>query len=246
MTKLNYSYLVIDDDLNVCQSISKRMQKFSNWTCFGLLVSVTDSLKVISEEKPNLIFLDWSIRGGNAFTILNMIESCEGYLPYIIFFTGYQSDHPEIPMEIINKYKVNRYLIKPVFENLTENLILYISEAEAQANANSSGSYFWITTISKQKVKVLTNQIVCVSQSRSNPRNKIIHLSNNTVFECKANWEICESIAKKYHFDYFFASVRDSMINKKFITKIQKPYIWLNNSVKVHVPKDRWKFFEEY
>ncbi|MBN8640666.1 MAG: response regulator [Flavobacteriales bacterium] len=244
MNKSNYNYVVIDDDLNVCQSIKKRMLKFSNWSCSGLLVSVTESIKVISEEKPSLIFLDWSIKGGNAFTILNMIESYDNYFPYIIFFTGYQSDHPEIPVEIINKYKVNRYLIKPVFEDLTKNLMLYVSEAEAQSNANSSKNYFWITTITKQKVKVLKNQIVCVSQSRANPRNKMVHLSDNSVFECKTNWEICERIARKHHFDYFIANSRDTMINKKFITKIQKPYIWLNNSIKVHVAKDRWKFFE--
>ena len=185
--------------------------------------------------------MDWSIKGGNAFTLLEKIEKFENYKPYIIFFTGYQSDHPEIPVELINRFKVNRYLVKPVFENLTNNLKEYILEAENFYNSEIRIDDFWITTIDKQKLKINPTEIICISQSRSNSRNKIIHLKDGKHIEIKASWEICEKLAREYKIDYCFANNRDTLINKLFISKIQKPYIWIDNTLKVEVTRDKWK-----
>ncbi len=243
MTKSNYSYLVIDDDLKVCESIQKRMNLFTNWSCQGLLVSLADALFNIENCKPNLLFLDWSIKGGNAFTLLEKIEVFEDYKPYIIFFTGYQNDHPEIPVELINRFKINRYLVKPIFENLTNNLADYVSEAEQYIKSNEKKDFLWITTYEKLNLKINPNQIVCISQSRSNPRNKIIHFSDKKEFEIKESWQICEKIAKDFEIDYCFAKERDTLVNKKFITKFQKPKIWINNQFWIEVTKEKYKDF---
>lgn len=242
MIKSNYSYVVIDDDLRVCESIQKRMLKYSNWQCTALLVSLSESISIIEKEKPNLLFLDWSIKGGNAFTLLEKIDSFENYKPYIIFFTGYQSDHPEIPVELINRFKINRYLVKPIYENLTNHLDEYIYEAESII-VKDRKEFLWITTTEKVKIMLSPNQIVCISQSRTNSRNKIIHYFDKNEYEIKASWVVCEKIAKDFTIDYSFANSRDTLVNKKFITKFQKPKIWINNQFWVEVTKEKIKDF---
>ena len=144
---------------------------------------------------PNLVFLDWSIKGGNAFTLLEKIEKIEYYNPYIIFFTGYQNDHPEIPVELINRFKINKYLIKPIFENLTINLDKYIKEAEFLYIANPINE-FWVEDINKVKIQINPHDIICISQS-INPRAKIFHTKNDENIEVKASWSLCERIAKE-------------------------------------------------
>ena len=245
MIKSNYKYVVIDDDFNVCESIKKRMDVFDNWHCSGLIVSLTDALKTVSKELPQLLFLDWSIKGGNAFTLLETLEKIKNYKPYIIFFTGYQADHPEIPSELINRFNVNRYLVKPVFENLTNHLQEYVSDAENYCKPAKNPTDFWITTIDKQKLKINPLEIVCISLSGTTSRNKIIDVKNGLSYEIKASWDICEKIAIEYKIDYFFANKRESLINKTFITKVQKPFIWVNNrNLRFEVPRDKWKNVE--
>lgn len=242
MIKSNYSYVVIDDDLKVCESIQKRMLKYSNWQCKALLVSLSESVSIIEKEKPNLLFLDWSIKGGNAFILLEKLEQFQNYKPYIIFFTGYQSDHPEIPVELINRFKINRYLVKPIYENLTNHLDEYINDAESIIVKNKK-DFLWITTTEKTKIMLFPNQIVCISQSRINSRNKIIHYFDKNEYEIKASWVVCEKIAKDFTIDYSFANSRDTLVNKKFITKFQKPKIWINNQFWVEVTKEKSKDF---
>lgn len=200
------------------------------------------ALNVIKLKQPDLLFLDWSIRGGNAFSLLEEINAIQDYKPYIIFFTGYQSDNPEIPQEIINKHRVNRYLIKPIWEKLTRHLPEYITEAESLIQ-DYRKMFFWIETILKEKIRIVPENIICISQSRSNPRNKIIHYQTKT-FEIKASWEACEKIARQFEIDYCFANARETLVNKEYITKIQRPYVWLNDKLKVEVTKEKWREIE--
>lgn len=242
MQKSSFSFIVVEDDLHANESIVKRMNKFENWNCIGKETILDEAISKIEINQPDLLFLDWEVIGGNTFILLDKINKIDDYKPYIIYFTGYQNDNPQIPVDIVNKYKVNKYLVKPIFEDLTENLSTYIEEAEDLLKHHIKE--LWITTIEKQKLKIEANQIVCISQSRANPRNKIIHCSNHDLFEFKASWEICEMIALKHGINFLFANARDTMVNINYISKIHKPYIWLNQSIKVEVTKDRWKILE--
>jgi two-component system, LytTR family, response regulator len=244
MNELNYSYIVVEDEMEVCKQIQIRMNKFPNWECLGLIPFYAEALNLIHQKKPNLLFLDYSIRGGNTFSLLDEIYKMENYEPYIIFFTAFQSDNPEIPEEAINNHKVNKYLIKPIFEKLTLYLEEYLLEAEKWIIHHEKID-FWIETILKQKIKINPQEIVCIVQSETNSRNKLIRTSNNDVYEIRASWDLCEKMAHKYNVDYCFANARDSLINKKFITKLQKPKVWLNNQFWVEVTKDKWKEVEK-
>lgn len=241
MQKSSYNFLVLEDDLNANQSIINRMKPYNNWNCIGQETILNEAILKIEKFKPQLLFLDWEVVGGNTFTLLEKITTIENYSPYIIYFTGYQSDNPQIPVDIVNKYKVNRYLIKPIFEDLTNNLATYINEAEDYLTKQKAD--FWITTIKKEKIKIHSYELLCITQSEVNSRHKIIYTTSQN-FEIKSSWELCEAILKENQIDYAYANARYTLINKKYITKIQKPYVWLNHSLKIEVTKDKWRNFE--
>lgn len=238
MKKYSYKFLVIDDDLNVCESVEKRMEKFINWKCYGKLASLKEAKEVTQKELPELLFLDWSIKGGNAFTFLEFVEKIENYQPYIIFFTGYQSDHPEIPVELINRFKVKRYLIKPIYENLTEHLEEYINDAEKQIEEEGK-KYFWIEDVKKINHKICVQDILCFFQSNFNSRQKTIYLISGQKIEIKSSWTDCEKLVQNFQENFIYANSRESYINKIHIIKKQKPYLWIKN-LKIEVTKDKW------
>ena len=107
---------------------------------------------------------------------------------------------------------------------------------------NNATNETWIETIEKEKIKISPQNIFCVSQSEYNSRYKIIHTSDGEVYESKASWQNCELIAVENKIDYCFTNARYTLINKSYISKIQKPFIWLNNNkLKVEVAKEKWK-----
>lgn len=243
MTKSRYSYAVIEDDFNVCESVKQRMDVFSNWDCLGLIRAYDAALQLIQNHKPNLLFLDYSILGGNTFCLLEQIKTIENYHPFIIYFTAYGNDNNSISEDVINKYKVNKFLNKPIWEKLTEHLASFIDEAETWILSYTSKE-LWLLTKDKIRVKIEPQKIVCINQPEKNPRYKIIRTVDNKIYEIRASWIECESIVKEHALLFCYAKTRDTFINKEYITKIHKPFIWLNDQLKVTVTKERWKDLE--
>lgn len=107
MIKSKYNFIVVEDDLQVCEDIKNRMLTFKNWNCLGLIPSFEIAINCIENQKPDLLFLDYSIRGGNTFDLLDTIKTIENYHPFIIYFTGYGSDNQFISEDVVYKYNVN-------------------------------------------------------------------------------------------------------------------------------------------
>src|SRR5687767_9633193 len=99
-----YAFLVIENAVDVCEGIERRMKAFEKWESLGYCTGVKQAIEKIKKSQPNLIYIDWSLNGGSAFEVLQHVQNLPGYNPYIIFNTGFQSDNPEIPQELINQY----------------------------------------------------------------------------------------------------------------------------------------------
>lgn len=242
MKNSNFKYLVIEDDTNVWANIERRMSRFPEWSVSGFSAEIDDALAKIEQSLPHLIFSDWSIKGGNAFQILNFIKEIDGYNPYVIFFTGYQSEHPEIPQEIMNNYPmVKKYLIKPVYEKLTNNLENYLTEAKNHYFSAIQESPVFLENENRQQIKVNPKEIVAVLQCEENPRIKNIHLKNNHILRVKYTWDGCIDFLQNHKIDFYICNNRKSVVNKSYITKYSKPYIWLENGYKIRVSREKWE-----
>lgn len=245
MNPLNYNYIIIEDDIAIWDNLKRRMSHYTDWKFAGATDDFDEAIELIKKESPLLIFLDWSIKNGNAYGILNYIKSIESYNPYVIFFTGYQSEHPEIPQEIMNNYSVvKKYIIKPIYENLSANLFLYLEEAIQNFDASQKNPHIFIEDQFKQKIKINPQNIIAIIQCTTNPRNKIIHLNGSSAVEVKYTMSELITLFHPYSIDFFISNKRKSIVNKRFITKIIKPYLILNESLKIEVARENWNKLE--
>lgn len=238
-------YLIIEDSLKVCEGIAERMQSFTKWTACGFAHHVENAKKIAFAEKPQLIFIDWALKGGSAYEVLAYIQNIPDYYPYIIFNTGYQSENPEIPQEIINNYKVDKYVVKPLWENLRKNLSTYLLEAERKSEQSSVLKQIWLTDIHKRKLHVNLYDLICICQETENPYNKKICLTYNSTLTVKISWHEIIELLKENGIDFFVTNGRQHLIIKKYIEGYKRPFIKLKNfSHKIEVVKEKLHEFE--
>jgi two-component system, LytTR family, response regulator len=241
-----FTFLVVENAIDVCEGIERRMKNFENWKSLGYCVGVKEANEKIKTQKPDLIFLDWSLSGGSAFEILQDVQNTPNYNPYIIFNTGFQSDHPEIPQEIINKYKVDKYLVKPFWENLRNNLSAFLKEAEEKASGYISKSkVVWMEDERGLRIPIPLNRVVCIIQHPGNPRKKNFYITGNvSEITIQIAWDKSCELLDFSGINYFVTKSREHLVIKDFIEKFEKPFVRVKGlPFKIQVVKDKIKGF---
>lgn len=236
--------MIVEDIEEVRYAIIERMKNQHLWECACETGYFEVALRQLIVHKPELLFLDYSILGGNSFMLLDHIRKMTNYNPYIAFFTGYMSDQPEIAEQILNTYKVDLFLNKPIFPKLTIQLDSILSEAYLKNNGVRPVPHFWIETIDKIQLQLNPQFITCIFQG-VNPRHKIITMESGLEYEIKANWSECEKLLASFNQDFDFANTRYYYVNKKQIIRKKRPFLWLRDGKKVEVTKERWNRFNE-
>ncbi len=99
--------IIIDDEAHARQTIRTILDaQFKEIEIIAEAGSVAESIRLINEKEPDLLFLDIDLPDGNAFNILKQID----YKKYrIIFITAYQ----EYAIRAI-KFSAFDYILKPV------------------------------------------------------------------------------------------------------------------------------------
>ncbi|MFT6334320.1 MAG: DNA-binding LytR/AlgR family response regulator [Halioglobus sp.] len=117
MTSTKYRTVVIDDEEDIRTALIERLIKSNQWEVVGEAESVTGAIQVISESKPDCIFLDIKLREGDAFRVLELMESLGLDIPPIILNTGYAQF--EYAQQVVNNYsdEVLMLLKKPFWEH---------------------------------------------------------------------------------------------------------------------------------
>jgi two-component system, LytTR family, response regulator len=243
MKSERFTFLIVENAIDVCEGIKRRM------AALGYCNGIREAIERIKLTTPHLIFLDWSLNGGSAFEILQFIQNLPGYNPYIIFNTGYQSDHPEIPEAIINDYKVDKYLVKPFWENLRIYLSNYLKEAEEKAlESFPKPKIIWLENEKGEKISLQTDRIVCIVQNPNNPRRRNLYTDTQVKeITIPVTWEKCYELLNVNSIDYFITKSREHLVVRKFIERFEKPYVRLKNfSFRVEVVKEKLRNFEDW
>lgn len=242
-------YLIVEDSINVCEGIKKRVDDFPSWHCCSFAHHVEDAITTIKEHLPSLIFMDWSIKGGSAYEVLQFIENSQNYNPYIIFNTGYQSENPEIPQEITNNYKIDKYLIKPIWENLAQNLSNYLSEASIKADDAShiKKSTLWLVDVDKKRHHINLKQLSCIVQYHGKPYCKDLHFTHHQHITVKMSWEKLIAILSEYELDFFVVHSRYAIIIKDHVACYERPVVRIHHpSIKIEVVREKLRDFEKW
>ncbi len=235
MATNKFTYLVIENAPDVCEGIIRRMNKFENWQSLGYCVGVKESIESIQISKPDLLYLDWSLNGGSAFEVLQEIQNLAGYNPYIIFNTGFQKDNPEIPQEIINNYQVDKYLVKPLWENLRINLPQYLKEAEHKAaKPADKENLVWVEDDKKNKILIDLCKVICICQHPVEPRCRIFYFYNEEKeLTVPIQWQKCFELLQSAGINYFITKSRSHLVVKNyklFIVKNTKAVLVRNHA----------------
>jgi two-component system, LytTR family, response regulator len=242
-------YLVVENAPDVCEGIIRRMAPHTKWKPLGYALGVKEAITKIELGKPHLLFLDWGLNGGSAFEVMQTVQNIPEYNPYIIFNTGFQKDNPEIPQELINNYKVDKYLVKPIWENLQKHLTLYLSEAEEKALANAEKpKQVWLEDSNGKKIMVALDNLICICQHTSEPRKRIFYFSHEPKeLVASIQWQKCYELLQANAIDFFITKNRGHLVCRPYITSFEKPYVRLRGfPAKVEVVKENVKIFEQW
>lgn len=241
-------YTIVEDSFKVCNGIKKRMDDFPKWECCGFLRHADEAIREIKVCRPQLIFIDWALKGGSAFEVLTGIFSLPAYNPYIIFNTGQQAENPEIPQEIINNYKIDKYLIKPLWENLRLHLPQYLKEAEEKYKQPlKETNEIWLTDINRSHHHIKARSIVCVIQHYENPYFKTLILDNNISLTVRISWPKIIELLETRKVSFFVTNSRGHIIIKEHIRLYTRPYVKLNHfNQKIEIVKNKLSAFEKW
>lgn len=246
--ELKLKYLIVEDSLKVCEGIKERIDDFPDWECCGFAHHVVEAVEAAQKFRPSLIFIDWALRGGSAYDVLSCIGNLQHYAPYIIFNTGYQSENPEIPQEIVNNYKIDKYIVKPLWEKLRLNLPQYLKEAALKSMQEKQCRHeVWITDIFKSKRQVNLQNIVCVQQHFENPHLKVLYFDDHTSIIVKTQWSNIIKLLEQYGISFFITNSRGHLIIKYHIQYYKRPYVQTNHfKLKIEVVKNKLSAFEKW
>ena len=103
--------IIVDDELQNQEVLARMINQFCpSVDVLGRAENVANAVKLIESVKPDIVFLDIEMPGGNGFTLFDRFPSPG-------FFTVFTTAHAEYAIKAI-KFAAFDYLLKPI--NLTE------------------------------------------------------------------------------------------------------------------------------
>jgi two-component system, LytTR family, response regulator len=103
--------IIVDDEIQNQEVLARMINQFCPTVkVLGRAENVTDAAQLIESVKPDVVFLDIEMPGGNGFTLFDKIATPP-------FFTIFTTAHAEYAIKAI-KFAAFDYLLKPI--NLTE------------------------------------------------------------------------------------------------------------------------------
>lgn len=248
-TPKQYHYLVVEDVEDVVARLVHQMQHYAHWQCAGTTGIVRQAIKLIDAAEPHLIFCDWDLIGGSGFEVLKHIRSKTGYHPYIVFNTGFQTDHPEIAEELINTYKVDAFINKPYWKKLMEQLPTILEKAHQkvlqQAQVNND---VWLRTAQGEKIKIDPLHITAVLQHPNVPRYKCVYLNGQAEpIIAVLTWPAVTTLLQDHAHDHFAINRRYAIICRAYLQRYQSHHVWVGNPpLRLEVVRENAKAFEEW
>ena len=152
--------VIIDDETNARETIAGIINMFANHISIaGEGINVESGIKVITELKPDIVFLDISMPDGSGFDLLRHFKDCIDFK--VIFVTAFE----QYAIQAF-KFHAFDYILKPVAPN------------ELVAAINSA-----VNSIGKNKNN--TNQIMNTfleNLSAANKKKKIVLKTAESIF----------------------------------------------------------------
>lgn len=209
---------IIDDEYKSRETLNTLIERYTtDIEICGVAKNVHDGIKLIKEEKPELVFLDISLTDGNGFDI---IEQCGDYKFELIFTTA----HSEYAIQAIKQEALD-YLLKPI--DISELQTAVKKADERISNKKNSGN-------PKDKKSIIVNDhtiAIALGDGLKFMRLEDIislHASGSyTEFHLTSSEKVLSSKSLKYYDNvlpdtYFFRTHHSYIINLSHIEQYHR------------------------
>lgn len=164
------SAIIIDDETKAIERLEILLSKFSEIGTISKYHEAEEALKEISEQKPDLVFLDIEMPEESGFEVFKEIKRASN-LTKVIFYTG----HNQYAIKAINQGAFG-YLLKPAdIDDLRALLDRYLDNKKIDFTAREIEILRLLAQgkISKEIAEILNISKLTVDSHRKNMINKL-------------------------------------------------------------------------
>lgn len=231
--------VLIDDEENALYLLKEYLKSFEkDIDVVGTATNSREAFKIIRQEKPDLVFLDISMPGGNGVDLLDKFEKVDFQ---IVFITA----HPGYAVEAFRRNAVH-YLLKPFeiqdLDAAINRVLLRVAQSKRGYNGSeNAGLRRKINIPTLQGYQLLeVNKIIRCEADRS--YTKVI-LENEKVLTVSQSLKVFEALLNKY---YFIRVHRSHLISLERVAHFSKgagSEITMEDGFKIYLNKDKKEEF---
>ncbi len=223
--------IIIDDELHSRETTRMMVEALpSPIEIIGMATNAIDGVRIISELKPDLLFLDIQMPDINGLRMLDMLPT---YTGEIIFITA----HDKYAIEAFKKGAIH-YLLKPIDPEELQEAISRVEKTAQAHKSKSEGNWLSLST-SEGWIVVKKSDIIRI-ESYKNYSTLITVSTKHTISKTIKD---VEAILPQNH---FFRVHNTHIVHFEFINKILKSdggNILMRNGDVIPISKGKKKDF---
>ncbi len=201
--------VIIDDEINSRELLFNMLTNYCERVeIVGMAKDVRSGIEIIKQKKPQLVFLDIEMPGGNGFDILNALENINFK---VVFVTGYD----QYAIKAI-KYAALDYILKPV--DLHE-LKSAVEKAKSELLGQDDKIKF-LQSAYNNPAKI-NNQIVISSYNN----HSIINLNDILYFKAMDGYSVVFAENESKHIATYSLAYFEELLPSNQFFRIHKSYL---------------------
>lgn len=238
---------IIDDEANSREVLELMLREnHSDIDIVASASNIRDGFELIQKNKPDILFLDIEMPGGNGF---ELVKKLKDPVPEIIFCTAY--GHYAIKaiecsalaylLKPVSSQKLHEALEKARMKSNPLQRSLQMNVLQEQLNSTKEATRFLLNTVEDVKVIRFEDVVCCIAESNYTK----IHLIDGTKVLASKTLKEFEVILCRPN---FFRIHHSSLINLNFINRIIKTdgcTVELPNNILLEVARSRKEEFME-
>jgi DNA-binding LytR/AlgR family response regulator len=206
MRNSKFSCIIIDDEPIAIRVISSYLEKFEEFKNLGGFTNAIDALKILHQQKVDLMFLDIQMPGINGLEFIKSITKP----PKVIFTTAYRN-------YAADAFEVDAldYLVKPIpFERFLKAINKFLDHQKRIEKEEHTGNepIFIVLKSEKKNHKIKVDDILYIESLDDYVK---VHTAQGKLL-CYTRLTALES--QLLHFDNIQRIHRSFMVNTKHIT----------------------------
>lgn len=219
---MSIKVLIADDEEHVRIELEHIISRSKEFEILSLATNGTEALRLLTELKPDVVFLDIDMPGLNGIEVGNIVKEMKNP-PFIVYVTAYEQ-------YALDAFKVNAigYILKPISSKAVLNKLdlikQYILKPAQEKNSSLDAKVHFNDRLSYKKddryVFFEQKDIILAYAKERSVYLRVKgtdYLYNNSL----------SSLANKLNKNYFFKCHRNYIIN---ILEIQEVISWFNGT----------------